>query len=483
MYTCLGRLHSADNNNNDIPILFFWYCLHIIIIFTTFLAQEKKKPEMPSKYNPQTLQARVFKHFQKVSDDPNDHFYKCLISDKCRNPLNAKNKSNLVAHVKIHSVFYRKNYEIEASQLMSMPAKRLEFIQHCAELVTVNSEPFALLGKSGFLKLNKTKLQELKNAGFARGLSAPKCTAVKNHIKHMSAEIVKEIKEELKDKFITLMVDGATKYGECILGIYVQFMVDFEVIIRSIGMVSLTQRHTGEYLATVILKQLKLFEIKTSQLIAITTDNGTNMTTMIQHLNDAFGKDDDDDDVVGDDIVGDDAVDSDSSVYDDDCNDEDGANADLAERELETNDFQFNLSRDTDYDAILKNFVHEMEIEEMCNNTALQVLEIETNFDSAMEEMQTIIDSQTMNIYSIRCAAHTLQLAVMNGLATSDFTAIIQLCRAVCKELRNNLNKIELRENNIPFKAPRIDVKTRWNSTYSMVRCAITLRKHLILYF
>lgn len=32
--------------------------------------------------------------------------------------------------------------------------------------------------------------------------------------------------------------------------------------------------------------------IKTSQLVAVTTDNGPNMTCMIDRLNDAFGEDD-----------------------------------------------------------------------------------------------------------------------------------------------------------------------------------------------
>lgn len=64
-------------------------------------------------------------------------------------------------------------------------------------------------------------------------------------------------------------------------------MLDSHIVIRSIGMIDLTAAHTAEYIATEILERLKLFGIKTTQLISITTDNATNMTAMIQRFNEA----------------------------------------------------------------------------------------------------------------------------------------------------------------------------------------------------
>lgn len=114
-----------------------------------------------------------------------------------------------------------------------------------------------------------------------------------------------------------------------------------------------------------------------------------------------------------------------------------------------------------------------MEIEELCSNNLLGELEDPTNLDSILHQMRNLIVSQSQNIYSVRCAAHTFQLAVMSALKVDEFKNIISLCRVVCKELRKHSKTIELKEKGIHCKIPRIDVNTRWNSTYLMVRVFI----------
>lgn len=203
---------------------------------------------MTTRYGAESLQHRIIsRHFKKNSDDPNDYYYQCHITGDCVKQLNGKKKFNLVAHAKLHKEFFRKNYETEAAALMSMPVRRLEFIQHCTELVTINSEPFDLLNKTGFLKMNKEKLQRLKDAGLNSGLSAPGYIAIKDHIGYLATEIVNEFRSEVDGKFVSLMVDGATRHHRSILGIYAQFMVDSQIVIRLIGMVNLTSRHTGAF--------------------------------------------------------------------------------------------------------------------------------------------------------------------------------------------------------------------------------------------
>lgn len=93
-----------------------------------------------------------------------------------------------------------------------------------------------------------------------------------------------------------------------------------------------------------------------------------------------------------------------------------------------------------------------------------------SDINLVLEEMQQIIATETLNIHGVRCAAHTLQLAVMSAFGMAEFEDIVLLCRAVAKELRNKSAEIELGEREITFKIPHIDVKTRWNSLYVMVR-------------
>lgn len=405
-------------------------------------------PGMALKNYAQNLQTRVVSNeFEKISDDPTDYTYKCLMNEYCVKSINGKKKSNLVAHARTHKDFFRAKYEVGEKKVENMARTRLEFIQHCTELVTVNSEPFSLLNKSGFLKMNKNKLQRLNIAKCDSGLAAPACTAVKEHIKYLSAGIMDEIRKEVAGKFVSLMVDGASKYSRSILGIYVQFMVDFRIVTRAIGMVNLTSSHTGKYLASVVRDRMELLGIKTTQLIAITTDNASNMSSMIEIMNKTFGEDDG----IADGFAGDET----------ESNDKRG--------EREENSPQFHLSDEKDYDAILLNYLNEMEIEELYTDHNIDELGERQDLDSILHEIRDIISSQTLNIHSIRCAIHTVQLGVLKALDVAEFKSIIILCRGVCKELRKHSSQTELTENGIVFKNPHIDVKTRWNSTYVMV--------------
>lgn len=396
---------------------------------------------MASKNYAQNLQSRVVSNdFKKCSDNPTDYTYKCLINEYCVKPIIGKQKSNSVAHARTHKEFFRGKYEAGECDVKKMAKVRLEFIQHCTELVTVNSEPFSLLNKSGFLKMNSNTLQSLNIAKCA-------CTAVKEHIKYLSAEIMNEVRKEVSGKFVSLMVDGASKYSRSILGIYVQFMVDFRIVTRAIGMVNLASSHTGKYLASVVRDRMELLDIKTTQLIAITTDNASNMSSMIETMNEKFGEDDN----IADNFAGGETESNDTSG------------------EREENFSRHLFSDEKDYEAILLNYLNEMDIEELCTDHAIDELEIRQDLDSTLQEIRDIIGSQTLNIHSIRCAIHTVQLGVLKALDVGEFKTIILLCRGVCKELRKHSNQTELAENGVTFKNPHIDVKTRWNSTHVMV--------------
>lgn len=77
---------------------------------------------------------------------------------------------------------------------------------------------------------------------------------------------------------------------------------------------------------------------------------------------------------------------------------------------------------------------------------------------------------------SIRCCAHTLQLAVWDVLKTQGM--FLTEVRTIIKQLRANpfRNVFALRTHRKPF----LDVPTRWNSTYQMVKC-LTDQKDFIM--
>lgn len=222
-------------------------------------------------------------------------------------------------------------------------------------------------------------------------------------------------------------------------------MLDSKIAIRSIGMVHLTKSHTSRYLADEILKRFALFGMSTLQLASITTDNASNMTAMIDRFNEAYNEEN---------------ADNDSGNSEDDDEAETSASATESEE-------PFVFSDVNELQAELDKVVSELESEE--TDDLMELLQEQIDYDSLLLDLEKMFADFTLNINSIRCVAHTLQLAVMEALNIDEFKLLIRLARVVCKELRKDSNIIELRENNVPFKMPRIDCDTRWNSIYLMV--------------
>lgn len=75
-------------------------------------------------------------------------------------------------------------------------------------------------------------------------------------------------------------------------------------------------------------------------------------------------------------------------------------------------------------------------------------------------------------INGINCAVHTIQLAIKDALnkMLNKHQNVIGLCRRISKILRLNKIQMILKEKDYRFKIPRLDVETRWSSTYLMVR-------------
>lgn len=213
--------------------------------------------------------------------------HKCIIPN-CGKLLSAANASNLVAHLRFcHKEIYADEIIGSVNDAEYYIKKRLKFVQNCAEMIAINCRPFSALLDSGFRKFIEEDFNELKNAGYAVDLNDN--TEIKNYIKELANKVMKKIKEETKDRFISLMVDAGSKNGRSFLGISVQYMLEGSVCVRCLGTVELKQSQTAAYIKEVITNCLLSFDIRVDQIISITTDNGANMLAMV----DLFNADDD----------------------------------------------------------------------------------------------------------------------------------------------------------------------------------------------
>ena len=84
------------------------------------------------------------------------------------------------------------------------------------------------------------------------------------------------------------------------------------------------------------------------------------------------------------------------------------------------------------------------------------------------------IDIELQDVLSIKCAAHTLQLAVKDALNNNSHQATISQCRRLAKKLRTPGVMNILKTKNFPM--PIVDVVTRWGSIFDMISRLVKLR-------
>ena len=215
-----------------------------------------------------------------------------------------------------------------------------------------------------------------------------------------------------------------------ILGINIQLIKNGKLTLRTIAMKEIT-RHTAEYIKNAVADVLEQYEISISQIYTVTTDNGANMLKSVKLLSNEQLKENAfaDEDSPGTSQ----AASSNSDVENDVCSDED------SEREA-TDSSAFNI-----------------EI----------LLESLAAFD--------FVESTSRPMFrGLRCAAHTLQLAVDDALKQSSLKSDIGKARHVCKILRNLSIMVILKK--LKRKKPILDCVTRWHSTCDMLQRLLSLK-------
>ena len=247
----------------------------------------------------------------------------------------------------------------------------------CLEMVTVNGKPFKIVKDLGFRKLLNPILQALSDSGNKICINAK----IREEVVMLASKIKKEIKEDIREKFISLKIDIATQMNRAILGIKIQFIENGKLTLRTIAMKDLTHRHTAEYIRNTVAEVLEQYEISASQIYTVTTDNGANMLKSVKLSNEqlkenAFA----DEDSPGTSQAGSCNSDVENDVYSDE------------DSECEA----------TDYSAF------NIEI----------LLESLAAFDFVEPTSRPILRG-------LRCAAHTLQLTVDDALKLSSLKSDI----------------------------------------------------------
>lgn len=359
------------------------------------------------------------RRFYNATDVPN--MFRCI---NCNEHKNGTYPTNLVSHYKNkHFAIFKEHIARRTEEPIEL--QRLKLLHSCVELVTINSQPFSLLSSSGYRSSVESKLHEFQLAGCALNLSDHHVHEVKEKVHECRSKIEERIKFETKHEVIALMVDGATRNGRSFFGINIQYRYDGKLRMACLSVQELKNAHTAEYLSDVLMEVLSRYGIKLDQILTFTTDNGSNMLAMVRKLEKRLFA-------------------TESAAELDDADDE----------TLEPG------AEDETEDAIA--------LDSLLNDN----LEFDQLFDGVFGHLKSSNSNKTMFLSSIRCAAHTLQLIVWNALdgLEDDERNVIELCREASKFLRLQSSQKKMTDASLKYTLPPLDCKTRWSSTYLMVR-------------
>lgn len=142
---------------------------------------------------------------------------------------------------------------------------KLGFVEMCS----VNMWPFKQLRHSGLSRIVAPIIEESRRCGISLS-NQPE--AIEAYSVSEQDKIMDIIKNELAGKLISLLMDATTTQNRCILGIAAQYMVNDQVVVRTLAMRRVTD-HTGVSLSKILKTVLYEYGTNPAMVYTITTDN------------------------------------------------------------------------------------------------------------------------------------------------------------------------------------------------------------------
>ena len=99
-------------------------------------------------------------------------------------------------------------------------------------------------------------------------------------------KMVRNIKEELRGKFVHLKFDCCSRLRVNYLGVNVRYInSDNEAVTKTIAVVDTKSQHTSLQLKTILEKVLAKYDLSWSSVISCVTDNASNMVRLVKDCN------------------------------------------------------------------------------------------------------------------------------------------------------------------------------------------------------
>ncbi|KAJ8719720.1 hypothetical protein PYW08_011895 [Mythimna loreyi] len=336
---------------------------------------------------------------------------KCLV---CNKDLNSISGSNLMKHLKIHKTEFEEVSTLNINQKEAFQKSHNSeiLIKECTSLVTIHCRPLALLDDEAFQNI----LAMIPDCNVKIG-----SRKIRDCLIETAGTLRIEMAKELQDKLICIKVDIASLSLRSFMGINAQYLEQGNIVLKNLAMIELLDRHTSEHLKEQVLFVLQRFRIGLDNVYSFTTDNGANMLKMSRLMNERSNAQNHDVPHVHASV----SIDYPSI-------DEDGVIHEQSANHMEdVENISIDSDSDLDYDA-------------------------DSEFDTNREDhfTETLTSSLTMqfhenttqqrNIAVVRCAAHTLQLAVLEACNNTEIKEAISDARKIAKLLRTQKYAAEI---------------------------------------
>lgn len=442
--------------------------------------KNSKTPKKARKRRHMKVETKAMKAIQffdyadiREEDGVAKQFYICQL---CFRECNGSNQTNLASHLYYK---HRKVYDENIGEVEEpIEVERLKLLQNCVSIIALGGRPFACLMDYGFQEIVAKQLKKFESAGHMLDLKQNCQPDVHNYLQHAADLVRDKIKDTIKGRPISVQLDMASRLGRSVFGIDVQYIDNSNVIIHNIGMMVLDKTHTAENILESYRMCLQRYDIDRKQVVSISGDNGRNVQKMIRLEQNNTTENTPSKKKVNRQLNFEVA-----EMYERPQRGKDGMNERNEQRETDTTineEIEAVLENDepTDDDAIAMIF-EECDINIENNQDDTQQIEI--FLEEIIRKIATDHNHHDSFILSgIKCAVHTLQLVVKDSLTAlpQAIKNIINLCRRIAKILRLESTKYCIEGTGLTLKKPKLDVETRWSSTYVMV-CPF-FRYHLI---
>jgi hypothetical protein len=361
----------------------------------------------------------LLKHVKRYHPD----IYTIIEQEKPKPKALQKSNSTTPKQMVLSDYNFRKKDELK-NAMVQFDNKLV--MEACVEMVTVNGRPFSALFDSGFRKLLQPICDKLK-------MSVNRVN-IKEEIEKTAA-VSRQALIRVLPTLLNLKMDAVKLHERSFLGINTQVVFEKKIQIYNLGHIELTAAHTGSYLKNCVIEVLNKYKIDINRIYCIATDNAANMIKTVSLLND--------------------------TQIDDPINDEE-------EKELSEEDEEEHNESESDGD---------LNVDFDLSDEEFEVDETDKDNENLSSLLTDLISAE--NISLIRCAAHTLQLAVKDTVIDKNIKELLAAANQFARKLRTPTSRLILKSLKKPI--PVLNVKTRWSSSFDMVESLLDLRTEMNL--